>query len=175
MQHRSAVQHTCTALAKQVAKSLLCCCSIAVLQAQVPISWSPAKHRSTQIDTERVLPGTSDSHSALAAVTALHSPKHSIPASSKATRATSSKRTAAASKQAATIKAAELEPQTASVYKTEFCKDGSQQQRLSQLTATRRVLQSSSEWALLDQLEHSIAEQEVSGITQSGMEVQSSS
>ncbi|WIA35125.1 hypothetical protein OEZ86_003606 [Tetradesmus obliquus] len=128
---------------------------------KVPISWSPAKHRSTQIDTERVLPGTSDSHSVLAAVTALRSPKHSISANSKATRAHSSKRGAAGSKQAATIKAAELEPQPASVYRTEFCKDGAEQQRLSQLTTTRRVLQGSSEWALLDQLEHSIAEQEV--------------
>jgi hypothetical protein len=74
----------------------------------------------------------------------------------------SSKRTAAAGKQAGSLKAAELEPQPVSVYKTEFCKDGSEQQRLSQLTATRRALQGSSEWALLDQLEHNIAEQEVS-------------
>jgi hypothetical protein len=111
------------------------------------------------------LAGTSDSHSALAAVTASRSPKNTVPASSNATRAHSSKRaaaTAATSKQAATIKAAELEPQPATVYKTEFCKDGGEQQQLSQLTATRRVLQGSSEWALLDQLEHSIAEQEVS-------------
>jgi hypothetical protein len=136
------------------------------MQLQVPISWSPAKHRSTQIDTERVLPGTSDSHSALAAVTASRSPKSTVPASSNTIKAHSSKRTAATAarnKQAATtIKAAELEPQPATVYKTEFCKDGGEQQRLSQLTATRRVLQGSSEWALLDQLEHSIAEQEVS-------------
>lgn len=145
----------------------LCCCFIGVLQVQVPISWSPAKHRSTQIDTERVLPGTSDSHGALAALSALHSLKQPAHASCKASRAHSSKRTtaAAAGKQAAPSKAAECEPQPATVYNTEFCKDASEQQRLSQLTATRRVLQGSSEWALLDHLEHSIAEQEVSSNT----------
>lgn len=153
----------------QVYVFLVSVCVCMVPWPQVPVSWGPAKHRSTQIDTDKTLPGTSDTPVLMkpaagpesAAAGRSHTCKKSfqaVPGSKGTNRHAASSRTAAA---AATIKAAELEPPPATIYKTDFCPDGSEEQRLSRLTATRRTLQAGSEWALLDQLEQSMADRQV--------------
>lgn len=152
---------------------------------QVPVAFSPAKHRSTQIDTEKVLQGTSDTHQALAQHTAacrrasagrsksqaghlnsLHARRaaSASPAGSKARHASKPTSTAAA--------AAALDTPQITLYQSDYALTaaaglggsdaGLLQHSPATLAAARRTLEASSEWAALNQLEQARVAQEVS-------------
>lgn len=150
------------------------------MHAQVPKSFSPAKHRSTQVDTSKTLKGTSDSHAAL--LTAPAGPYSTNPGArltvqscrpteslhalqaNRNTRKRSKGRTInykSAAALAGQLPAVPADEHLAtSIYKSDYS-PGPEQHHVAQLMATRRDMQASSEWALLNKLEHSIVVEQV--------------
>lgn len=159
---------------QKLVSSLICfwcwCCA-----GQVPAAFSPSKHRSTQIDTEKVLQGTSDTPNALASLPyqkkAIRS-RHAAAAASKSIRSTGGHkaRTPVSGKAAA----AELEPVACTLYQSDFAAGAAAavaanggsllQHSPARLAAARRALESNSEWAELNNLELIRTQQEVCGL-----------
>jgi hypothetical protein len=149
---------------------LYCCPAhdAAVVQ-QVPISFSPAKHRSTLIDNEvvpgasrcKVLPGTSDTPAALATLPGQVKPRGPPSRSTAAAAACSSlksKRRVRTVKSATDVK----EPDAASwtIYQSDFAATAAAAAASANIlthsparvAAARRTLESSNEWAEIDRL-----------------------
>jgi len=146
----------------------------------VPAAFSPSKHRSTQIDTEKVLIGTSDTPSALASLPCQYQKKAigsryaAAAAAAASIRVRSAgghkTRTAASGK----VAAAELEPVACTLYQSDFAAGAAAavaanggsllQHSPAHLAAARRTLESNSEWAELNKLELIRTQQEVRGL-----------
>lgn len=137
---------------------------------QVPVSFGPAKHRSTQIDNEKVLQGTSDTPAALSRL-----PAHRKPASAKLTAA--AVRSSSSSKPRRKVQTArpkpateeDLKPATWTVYQSDFAATAAAASTSTnilvhspaRLAAARRTLESSNEWAEINKLQALQTEQEV--------------
>lgn len=157
-----------------------CCCCFSGVPAQVPIAFSRSKHRSTLIDSEfvpgasrnKVLPGTSDTPSALASLPAykaqLPSCKPSPSAQAAAARASRKIQSSKASAQ----QAAESEQQDAvswTIYQSDFAATAAASASSTNIlihsparvAAARRELESNNEWAEINKLETLRAQQEV--------------
>eukprot|EP00877_Chromochloris_zofingiensis_P006962 jgi/Chrzof1/2519/Cz11g18180.t1 len=118
-------------------------------ESKVPAHFSPAKFRETQLETHRTLPPED-----------LKLKPHTIRANyASRTSSTQSKRRTrcAANSQSGTT---EFDQPATSEYRSTF-KPSPEQQHVSELASTRRALKTGSEWALLDQLETSMAVAEV--------------
>lgn len=132
----------------------------AVWSTQVPAQFSPSKHRSTQIDVEKTLRGTSD-----VPTRPVHSPARSrgspSPTSAGKLQGIGASGRRSATNKAGTVTAADLEPPPVSLYKSDYCANDSDAHHITQLTATKLALETTSEWALLNELERTMVEKEV--------------
>lgn len=147
--------HACCS--KHMAQRLQLGLALHRMALQVPAYFSPAKHRSTQVDVERTIRGTSD----------IPSRPLPSPARSRRTGSPTYKPQAKGCSQQRTTApdAASLEPPIASLYQTDYCTSASlidTQHQLAHLAATKLALQTTSEWAMLTTLEHTAAQEEVS-------------
>lgn len=172
----------CPAQLLMLALSFQAICCL-VLTVQVPVSFSPAKHRSTLIDSEvlpgashnKVLQGTSDTPAALSTLPGrLAAPSKQRPAATTAARGSAKqpKRRVVptAGKAGAAADAAEdkgaADAVSCTIYQSEFAATAAASTQMlthspTRVAAARRILESSSEWAEINKLQGIQAQQQV--------------
>lgn len=139
---------------------------------QIPAAFGPSKHRSTQIDTEKVLQGTSDTPAALAslptasAASRLNAARTAAVTARPHTRVLSSKAAAKHAGQNQDL----FKACSSSIYETDFAAAAASRgvgailkHSPARLSAARTTLEGSSEWADLNKLELLKTQLEVGG------------
>lgn len=136
---------------------------------QVPVFFGPAKHRSTQIDNEKVLQGTSDTPAALSSLPGQcrQPPGKITVAAARSTAGKPKRKVHSARPKPATEE--DLEPSSWTMYQSDFAATAAAASTSTnilihspaRLAAARRTLESSNEWAEINKLQILQDQQEV--------------
>jgi hypothetical protein len=138
---------------------------------QVPVHFGPAKHRSTQIDNEKILQGTSDTPLELSSLPGACKPRASLSPTAAHACSSAKPRRLLQSARPATggADAAELDPASWTIYQTDFAATAAAASTSTNIlthsparfAAARTILEGSSEWAEINKLEQLRQQQEV--------------